>query len=67
MYRGNRYYDPATGQFTQEDALGPDGGMNAYGFARGDPVDFSDPFGLTCRVRGNCTQSDVGPGDVSQS
>ncbi|HEX5177906.1 MAG TPA: RHS repeat-associated core domain-containing protein [Gemmatimonadaceae bacterium] len=46
MYRRNRYYDPATGQFTQEDPLGLAGGVNAYGFANGDPVNFSDPFGL---------------------
>jgi RHS repeat-associated protein len=59
MYRRNRYYDPATGQFTQEDPLGLAGGMNAYGFASSDPVNFSDPFGLSCHVRGNCTQSDV--------
>jgi len=37
--------------------------MNEYGFAAGDPIDYSDPFGLTCKVEGNCTQSDVaGPG-----
>jgi hypothetical protein len=58
MYRRNRYYDPATGQFTQEDPLGLAGGMNAYGFGNGDPITFSDPFGLTCYERGNCTQSE---------
>jgi RHS repeat-associated protein len=62
MYRRNRYYDPGTGQFTQEDPLGLAGGLNAYGYANGDPVDFSDPFGLTCLVVGNCTQSDRGRG-----
>jgi uncharacterized protein RhaS with RHS repeats len=46
MYRRNRYYDPATGRFTQEDPVGLAGGMNLYGFASGDPVNFSDPFGL---------------------
>src|SRR6185312_15155321 len=46
MYRRNRYYDPATGRFTQEDPLGLAGGLNAYGFAGGDPITFSDPFGL---------------------
>jgi len=58
QYRRNRYYDPTTGRFTQEDPLGLAGGLNAYGFANGDPVNFSDPFGLTCLVKGNCTQSD---------
>ena len=46
MYMRNRYYDPTTGQFTQEDPIGLAGGLNAYGFANGDPVNFSDPFGL---------------------
>src|SRR6184192_2510093 len=31
---------------TQEDPLGLAGGLNLYGFAGGDPVNFSDPFGL---------------------
>jgi RHS repeat-associated protein len=46
LYMRNRYYDPATGKFTQEDPLGLAGGLNLYGFANGDPVNFSDPFGL---------------------
>jgi len=45
-YRRNRYYDPQQGRFTQEDPIGLAGGMNLYGFAGGDPVNFSDPFGL---------------------
>jgi len=43
-----RYYDPATGQFTQEVPLGLAGGTNAYGFAGGDPVNEVDPFGTDC-------------------
>jgi uncharacterized protein RhaS with RHS repeats len=35
-----------TGRFTQEDPIGLAGGMNLYGFGDGDPVNFSDPFGL---------------------
>jgi uncharacterized protein RhaS with RHS repeats len=42
----NRYYDPATGKFTQEDPIGLAGGLNLYGFAGGDPINFADPFGL---------------------
>jgi RHS repeat-associated protein len=45
-YQRNRMYDPATGRFTQEDPIGLAGGLNAYGFAGGDPVNYSDPFGL---------------------
>ncbi len=49
MYRRNRYYDPATGQFTQTDPIGVAGGLNVYGFAAGDPVSYSDPYGLCKR------------------
>jgi RHS repeat-associated protein len=47
QYMRNRYYDPATGQFTQPDPIGIAGGLNSYGFAAGDPVSYSDPYGLT--------------------
>ena len=46
LYRRNRYYDPATGRFTQEDPIGLGGGVNLYGFADGDPVTYGDPFGF---------------------
>jgi RHS repeat-associated protein len=46
LYRRARYYDPSNGRFTQEDPIGLAGGANLYGFASGDPVNFSDPFGL---------------------
>jgi RHS repeat-associated protein len=46
MYMRNRYYDPATGQFTQTDPIGIAGGLNTYGFAAGDPIGFADPYGL---------------------
>ena len=40
---------PATesGHFTQTDPIGIAGGLNTYGYANGDPINFSDPFGLT--------------------
>ena len=46
LYRRNRYYDPASGRFTQQDPIGLGGGLNVYGFAGGDPVNYTDPFGL---------------------
>jgi RHS repeat-associated protein len=46
QYKRNRYYDPGSGRFTQVDPIGLAGGLNAYGFAGGDPVSYSDPFGL---------------------
>jgi len=42
----NRWYDRGVGQFTQEDPIGIAGGLNLYGYANGDPINFSDPFGL---------------------
>jgi len=46
QYKRNRYLDPTTGRFTQEDPIGLAGGVNLFGYAGGDPVNFSDPFGL---------------------
>ncbi|HEV7706484.1 MAG TPA: RHS repeat-associated core domain-containing protein [Gemmatimonadaceae bacterium] len=54
QYKRNRYYDPQTGKFTQEDPIGLAGGLNSYGFAGGDPVNYSDPFGL-CFDPVSCT------------
>jgi RHS repeat-associated protein len=49
-YLRNRYYDPTTGQFTQPDPIGLAGGLNAYGFAAGDPINYADPFGLRANL-----------------
>ena len=45
-YMRNRYYDPTTGKFTQRDPVGLAGGLNLYGYAGDDAVNYSDPFGL---------------------
>jgi len=59
LYRRERYYEPTTGRFTQEDPIGLAGGLNLYGFAGGDPVNFADPFGLLgCRVGLSACSSD---------
>jgi hypothetical protein len=36
------------GAYNPEDPIGLAGGLNLYGFAGGDPINFGDPFGL-CR------------------
>jgi len=68
LYARNRFVDPVTGRFTQEDPLGLAGGLNLYGFAGGDPVNYSDPFGL-CSVEdkkaGNCTQANMGSTEIA--
>jgi RHS repeat-associated protein len=40
-YVRNRCYGPASGQFTQPDPVGLAGGLNAFGFANGEPVSYS--------------------------
>jgi len=55
-YRRNRQYDPTRGRFTQEDPIGLAGGLNLYGFANSDPVNFSDPFGLCPERDPNCKE-----------
>lgn len=39
--------------FTQKDPIGLAGGLNQYGFSSGDPINNSDPFGLTVCFGGN--------------
>jgi len=45
------YHSRPIRSLTQEDPIGLAGGLNVYGFAGGDPVTFSDPFGLICTKR----------------
>ncbi|MBK9410911.1 MAG: RHS repeat-associated core domain-containing protein [Gemmatimonadetes bacterium] len=56
LYRRNRQYDPTRGRFAQEDPIGLAGGLNLYGYANGDPVNFSDPFGLCPERDPNCKE-----------
>ena len=46
------------GLLTQEDPIGLAGGLNLYGYAGGDPVNYSDPFGLF-RLEGAAAQQFV--------
>ncbi len=46
------YYDSCMSHSTQLDPIGLEGGLNEYGFAEGDPINFSDPFGLCPKAAG---------------
>lgn len=43
----HRAYDSSLGRFIQRDPLGIVGGCNDYGYVDGNPVDATDPYGLT--------------------
>ena len=45
-YNYHRYYDPKTGRYLTPDPIGLAGWINPYVYSAGDPVNFSDPFGL---------------------
>jgi RHS repeat-associated protein len=47
IYYRHRIYDPNTGRFTSEDPLGFIDGANRYGYCANNPVNRSDPTGLS--------------------
>jgi RHS repeat-associated protein len=46
-YMRNRWYEPKSGRFLSEDPVGLMGGQNLYTYAANDPLNNSDPTGLT--------------------
>ncbi len=45
-YNWHRYYEPETGRYLTPDPIGLRGGVNAFGYANGDPLGAVDPWGL---------------------
>jgi RHS repeat-associated protein len=46
-----RMYDPKLGRFLQPDPIGYDDGLNMYAYVGGDPVNSTDPTGLSRDIR----------------
>ena len=56
-YNYFRDYNPATGRYVQSDPIGLDGGLNAYLYSSGSPVNAIDIYGL---IECSCIESSSG-------
>ncbi|HWS71618.1 MAG TPA: RHS repeat-associated core domain-containing protein [Thermoanaerobaculia bacterium] len=55
----DRWYDPQTGTFLTPDRAGHHDSSNLYVFGKGDPVNNSDPTGMTVALWGTPRQKDA--------
>jgi RHS repeat-associated protein len=59
---GYRYYDPMTGRWPSRDPIGEEGGINLYGFAGNDGVNWIDLLGL--EFKANQTEGSLAGGGL---
>ncbi len=46
-YNVHRHYSPGTGTYTTSDPIELAGGINTYSYVNGNPVNYTDPLGLS--------------------